>query len=381
MRTMIRYRLYKIYFLLCAVLITQTAIAQDTRLSKSIDRTFAVSGDLNLEITNKYGNVIVESWEREEVSLKIEILAFGKDESAAEKLMDRVEFDFKHSDDFLEVESVFDRKKSFFKDLINAVGDYSANLMSKHKLKVNYELTIPQNASSISIDNRFGDIHLGDLNGRINIALSHGNLRANKVEEYSRMSINYGNVKIDQVDEINMTLKGAELDLKQAIKLDLKSSSSSIIAERVLMLDIESTNDKIEIDEVGNISGSASFTEMLIEHLNEECRLNQSYGGMEIKNIHEQFRTIRLTGKSTDYELHFSNRSNFEARIYARDDKLSITEYRGQKEKRYMDEKSKFVQITGLFGTDQTDSKLTIDAQNGHVNIGFKEILPETYNK
>ncbi|MCK5278772.1 MAG: hypothetical protein KAK04_09540, partial [Cyclobacteriaceae bacterium] len=144
-----------------AVLFCHDIRAQETKLSKSIDKTFEVSGRLSLEITNKYGNVIIETWPRNEVSLKIEIIAYGKDGSAAEKLMDRVEFDFKHSSDFLEVESVFDRKKSFFKDLLNAVGDYSASLLSKHKLQVNYELNIPETTASITIDNRFGDIHLG----------------------------------------------------------------------------------------------------------------------------------------------------------------------------------------------------------------------------
>ena len=136
-KIMKRFRLFKIYLVLMALLICHNISAQETKLSKSIDKTFEVSDKLNLEITNKYGNVIIETWSKNEVELKIVILAFGKDESAADKLMDRVEFDFKHSNDYLEIQSVFDRKKSFFKDLVNAVGDYSASLLSKHKLQVN----------------------------------------------------------------------------------------------------------------------------------------------------------------------------------------------------------------------------------------------------
>ncbi|MCK5370553.1 MAG: hypothetical protein KAQ62_18450, partial [Cyclobacteriaceae bacterium] len=177
-----RYLQFKIYLVLMAILFCHDTWAQETKLSKSINKTFEVSDDLNLEVINKYGNVIIDTWPRNEVSLKIEIIAYGKDGNTAEKLMDRVEFDFKHSNDFLEIESVFDRKKSFFKDLVNAVGDYSASLLSKHKLQVNYELNIPESTASITIDNRFGDIHLGDVKGRLNIKLAHGNLRANKIE-------------------------------------------------------------------------------------------------------------------------------------------------------------------------------------------------------
>lgn len=376
-----RHLQFKIYLVLMALLICHDTRAQETKLSKSIDKTFEVSDRLDLEITNKYGNVIIDTWPRNEVSLKIEILAFGKDENAAEKLMDRVEFDFKQSSDFLEVESVFDRKKSFFKDMLNAVGDYSANLVSKHKLQVNYELNIPESTASITIDNRFGDIHMGDVDGRLNITLAHGNFRANKISDYSRLNINYGNVKIQEINELNMTLKGAELYLEYGQKLNLQSSSSTIVIEKISIIDIESTNDKIEIKGVRDISGSADFTEMSIDYLEESCRLNQSYGGLTVKNINDSFQSIRLRGKSTDYKLEFSRNSSFETRIYARGDKLTISEHPGQREKRYMDDKSKFVQVTGFFGKATDERKLNIDAQNGEVKIDFIDVLPETYNK
>ena len=355
--------------------------AQETRLSKSIDKSFKVSDRMGLDITNKYGSVIIDTWSRDEVSLKIEIVAYGKDASAAEKLIDRVEFDFKQSSDFLEIESVFDRKKSFFKDLLNAVSDYSASLLSKHKLQVNYELTIPENASSITVDNRFGDVHMNNTGGRLNVTIAHGNFRANELKDYSRLNVSYGKAKMRELHEANMSLKGAELELEFAGKLDIKSSSSTIIVNKALEIDLESTNDKIEIDEVADITGSANFTDLKIYNLSNACRLTQNYGEMTVKNISDSFGSIRLNGKSTDYVLVFSNHSRFEARIYARDDKLKIADYPGQREKRYMDDRSKFVRITGNFGANVSESKLDINAQNGEVSVNFTEVQPETYNK
>jgi hypothetical protein len=380
-KIMKRHWQYKVYLVLMALLLCHVTIAQETKLSKSINKTFKVSDRLDLEIINKYGNVIIETWPKNEVSLKIEILAYGKDENAADKLMDRVEFDFKQSDDFLEIESVFDRKKSFFKDLINTVGDYSASLMSKHKLQVNYELMIPETAASITIDNRFGDIHMGDVRARLNIKLSHGNFRANKIEDYSKVTVNYGKAKIKEIIELSMSLKGAELELEKAVNLKLLSSSSVINIEKVGVLDLESTNDKIIINELDDISGDVNFSEISISLLVESCRLNQSYGELSIKNVLDGFQSIRLNGKSTDYKLIFSKNSNFETNIYARDDKLSISDFAGKREKRYMDDKSKFVRLTGPFGSGKDGRKLTINAQNGEVKIDFNDTLPETYNK
>lgn len=381
LKIMKRHLQFKIYLVLMTLLLCHDTWGQETKISKSIDKSFEVSDRLNLEITNKYGSVIIDTWDKNEVSLKIEILAYGKDNESAEKLMDRVEFDFKQSIDFLEVESVFDRRKSFFKDMMNAIGDYSASLLSKHKLQVNYELIIPESSASVTLDNRFGDIHLGDIEGRLNITIAHGNLRVDKIGDFSRINVNYGNAKIREVSEINISVKGGELELDQVQKLNLQSSSSSINIGKVTVMDIESTNDKISIGEVRDISGSAEFSEIKVDYFSELCRLNQNYGGLTIKNVLDSFQSIRLSGKSTDYNLKFDKNSSFDANIYARDDKLKITEFPGKREKRYMDEKSKFVQINGYFGAAKVERKVSVDAQNGEVSIDFIDVLSETYNK
>ena len=80
-----RYRQYKLYLLLLTLLISHGIKAQETKLAKSIDKEFKVAPNASLEITNKYGNVIIETWQENKISLKIEILAYGKDDNAAEK--------------------------------------------------------------------------------------------------------------------------------------------------------------------------------------------------------------------------------------------------------------------------------------------------------
>ena len=91
LKIMKRHLQFKIYLVLMALLICHDIRAQETKLSKSIHKTFEVSDRLDLEITNKYGNVIIDTWPRNEVSLKIEILAFGKDD-ASHRMNRRAEF-------------------------------------------------------------------------------------------------------------------------------------------------------------------------------------------------------------------------------------------------------------------------------------------------
>ncbi|MDZ7607260.1 MAG: hypothetical protein U5K79_17135 [Cyclobacteriaceae bacterium] len=363
------------------LLCTQVVVAQETKLSKSINRSFDISGRLNLEVSNKYGNVIVETHNKNEVALRIELIAFGKDESSAEKLMERVEFDFKNTTDYLQVESVFDRKQSFFKEMLNSVNDYSASLLSKHKLQVNYEITVPENTASISIVNRFGDVHIADMNARLDLTVSHGNLRLNDVGQFSRINVSYGKARIHSIDEASVDLKGAELDLDKAGKLTLTSSTSTALIGSVDFAELTSTNDKITIESVREISGTVNFTSMQIYFLEEAIRLNQSYGDVTIKNIQPTFRDIRLNGKSTDYQINFQKSTAFDLRINTRDDKLQLPDFPGKVQKRYLDEKSKFIEVSGYVGAANSGRNVSIDAQSGLVKLVFIDPTKESYNK
>ncbi len=373
--------LFSIMLLGAALLSAQLVSAQETRLSKSISRSFPVSGRLNLEITNKYGHVIIETHAKNEVALKIEILAFGKDQSSASKLMERVEFDFKNTADYLEVESVFDRKQNLFKEMMNSLNDYSASLLSNHKLQVNYEISIPENTASVNVINRFGDVNVGDVNARIDVTVAHGNLRLNDVDQFSRINMNYGKAKINRIREASIDLKSAELDLGAAEKLTLTSSSSTVQIGSVAYADLQSTNDKITIESASNISGNVNFTTLNLYFLQEDIRLDQSYGEVTIKGIHPAFNDIRFTGKSTDYSLYFPKSSAFDVKIYTRDDKLVLPEFPGKIQKRYTDEKSKFVEATGFVGKENSGRKVSIDAQGGLVKLVFVDPAKETYNK
>ena len=71
---------------------------------------------------------------------------------------------------------------------------------------------------------------------------------------------------------------------------------------------------------------------------------------------------------------------NFSA-LASNEQTIALSDFAGKREKRYMDDKSKFVRLTGPFGSGKDGRKLTINAQNGEVKIDFNDTLPETYNK
>jgi hypothetical protein len=371
-----------IFSLSCIFILCQIPVfGLDTRLTKSLERDFDVPEAVNLEISNKYGNIVIGTWDQPKISIRIEMIAHGKDTEDAEKLLGKVEFDFHQTRDYLVVESVFDRRSGFFKDLLSSLSDYSKTIISKNKLMVNYELMIPDKTASIVVNNKFGDIFIGSINARTKFTLGHGNLVAEDLEGYCELDMSYGKVKIKKLDECRVSLKAAEINVEQVGRMQLQSSNSQLFCADVHIIRGSSTNDQIEIGQVMNLDLDADFSEINLDRLSGKSRINQDYGALNVMYIGSDFADLHLVGRSTDYNLHVSDLAGFEALIIAKEDRLQIGGILNQLEKQYEDDRSKIVRLTGFLGKSDKQGSLYLEARGGAVSLDFVHSKVIGYNE
>ncbi len=82
---------------------------EDTSLSKTITKSFLVPKDGSIRIVNKYGPIVINTWDKDSLNLKIVITAWGKNDKNVDRMMSRVDFDFNQSSRYLELKTVLDR--------------------------------------------------------------------------------------------------------------------------------------------------------------------------------------------------------------------------------------------------------------------------------
>ena len=66
----------------------------DAKLTKNIRKAYPAKSGYKLEVNNKYGDVIINSWKEDSILITIVITAFGKNDDAAENLMARTDIQF-----------------------------------------------------------------------------------------------------------------------------------------------------------------------------------------------------------------------------------------------------------------------------------------------
>lgn len=346
-----------------------------TTESKTYERSFTVAPDSYFEITNKYGQIIINTWEKDSIRVKAEVTAHGKDYSDARKLLSRVDVDFSQTGQYVSVETLLDRKSGFFKELWNSVSDYSKTLLSKTKLEVDYMLYVPSSIN-LEVENKFGDLYLSEIKGKCDISITHGNLRANVIHGSSTVEVGYGDVKIKELKTGVLTLKTTDADVQVLGDVTLKSASSHIRIKKADQLNLDSRSDKsLRLEEVNRITGKSLFSKLEIEQVNKTIDLNMNYGELSAEHVAFSFSKIDLEGKYTDVYLKFAPDTYLRADITAKEDQLSLPIEGVSLQRNYEDEKKKYVNVKGTMGQKNNyPGYLFINSLGGEVSISLHGI-------
>ncbi|MEO1052033.1 MAG: hypothetical protein AAFX87_15480 [Bacteroidota bacterium] len=363
--------------LLALVLVGSVATAkpgndEDTKLTKTITKGFVLPKNGSVELKNKYGQIVVNNSEDDSVRVSILVTAFGKDYSSANKILSRVDFDFDQTNQYITIETLLDRKSGFIKEVWNNIGDASKALLSKNKLEVDYEIYIPKWAQ-LNLENKFGDVYLHERDGPCEITVSHGNLRANAFNARANIEASFGDVKIKYLKSGNLTLKAAEADIQKIGEVDMKSSSSEIRVKEAIELKVDSRSDKLlRIGKINRLSGKGLFSKITVERLDRSIDMDMNYGEIESSEVVFNFSRIDISGRSTDIQLYFEDQSYVELDIEAKQEDLSLPVERSDVNTSYLDDKGKYVKVTGNIGTKNNyPGRVTIKAQGGDVDINF----------
>ena len=124
----------------------------------------------------------------------------------------------------------------------NSLGDYSKTLISKNKISIDYELTIPI-SSSLVLDNKFGDVFIDKLEEETKIKVAHGDFKANELKGSSKLNLSFGKCRITRLNKAFLVLISAELNIREGGDINIESSSSKLDMTNIQSLKLNSRND------------------------------------------------------------------------------------------------------------------------------------------
>ncbi|MBT3386279.1 MAG: hypothetical protein HN778_06260 [Prolixibacteraceae bacterium] len=342
------------------------ASAQFTE-TKEISKHFKVTPETRIEISNKYGKVELNTWEKDSVIFEIKIRVEEKKLSKLEKSIEEIDFDFTSSQHFLIVRTEVGQNRSGLEKEILKFKE--TLLQTDGNIEIDYEVWLPK-SNELKVENKFGDIFIGDYLGDVEINLSNGNLKSHNFGGKVDLNLNFADATINKIENGWLDCNYSELYIRKALSLKIQSKSSTFEIIEINELDANSRRDKFRISVAGLVEAKGSFSNFRFNELTDRLTLRADYGDLDIEKISPDFSNIFIESKSTDLNIYFDPGSEFGFEITHTKADIDLCREIEIDEESKLDEKEGKVKLKGKFGgKTENDTKLFINATSGEINI------------
>ncbi|MBR07394.1 MAG: hypothetical protein CMP48_06870 [Rickettsiales bacterium] len=279
------------------VLGIQVAFAATLEEKKEvINKSYAVTSSTILKVSNQFGEVHLEKWDKQELKVKIEIIANGKTAERAQKILDKISVDISEGSSI-----TFDTELSG-----------NMNNKSDESFEINYWINFPA-ANKIDIENKFGDTYIDDWVGDAELEIAYGSLKTMGFVGFLDLELSFGHGSIGNLNNAEVEVKYSDLKIEKAVNMEMEQQFSDVEIGSVGIIELESKYGDVEIGEVDEIESDAQYSGFTIEKLNKKLYLEASYvSDFEIDELDRDFTKVEIYGKFSSYTIRLQPDTNAE---------------------------------------------------------------------
>lgn len=291
---------------LFVLLIASYQLFSQESITKKIEETFEMTNAGELHIENKYGNVNITGWNKNNISITIDIKAGSKKKENSKDLIDRVVPKFKTADDFISVVSEINKKNtSLFSKYFNKVNPFE---FDKSNIEINYTIYLPINAE-INVANKFGDVIIDNWTGKLKANLEHGDLWINESIANAKVDMKFGKLRTKSITFGDISLKNGDIDIENSQDLTLKTSGVNIEIDKVIELELTSSKDEITIEHVENIRGTIKFSNVKLDTVGKNIDLTMKIADLKVFKINKADAIVTIDQESSDITMNINKLS------------------------------------------------------------------------
>ncbi|MTI30437.1 hypothetical protein [Xanthovirga aplysinae] len=316
MKAMIKENLFKslaISLILVVQLFYFSSASAQVEKEKRISKNYKVNKTTELKLSNKYGQVDVETWDKNEIDVEVVVKVKMRNEVRVQKILNKIEIEINENKD-----------KISFETQLNG----SINTSSSESFTIDYRIKMPK-GNPLDLKNRFGDVFLDDFKGSLDLELAYGNLKARKLlGDKLSVDLSFGSGEVDELKSGNMDVRYFDLDIEHLGKVILENGFGKLTIGTADDLELDSRYGSVRIGEAGVVEASVGFAGFDLGSVSRSLRLVAKHAnGIEIDHIAKTVEVIDVDADFSGVRLNFEK--NWDANV---DVKLSFAKLRYDKE-------------------------------------------------
>ncbi len=339
-------------------LISITLSAQE--ITKEFHKEYT-AGAKTLDISNRYGDVVIQSWEKDQIVIDVKVTVEMPNKEKAQKLLNYIDVEFSEGSNEISAKTTIDDKFNF-----TGWGD-------SRKYSIDYNIKMPV-GTDLTLANKYGNTDIDELHGLMNFDIKYGNLTAGKltrgnVKPLSKLNLAYGKGEIEEtgwLDLYERYVPNMEITKCQALLLDSKYSKLSVGEASSIVG--ESKYDNLKIDNINNLVLENGYTTVTIRQLTKKLTYNGSYGSFSIDRVPAGFESVDLETHYMGVRIGIDESASYKLEAKVTYGSLKYNEDNFKNQRRIVENNSN--EVSGTVGKEESPTaKVNVLASYGSVKL------------
>jgi hypothetical protein len=322
--------------------------------TRVIKKDFQINkGDI-LQIDNKFGDIDILKWDQSQISVSVSLSTEAQTDDEALDILDKMSIEINKEDNIINAETVLNNE---------------SDSKSGNKFAVNYTVYVPE-WMNLNLSNKFGNIHIDQISGIVNIDLKHGNLRAlsldrGELNPFNQIELSYSNAVIENAGSANLILSFSKFEAEEAYTIEADSKYSGIKILKCNSFKSESKYDNFRFEKIRNLDGNLQYSNLHIVDFSGKLELESTFTGVKIDKVLPSFESMKIDNTRGTYKIGIDSETSFDLYGNSKDGDINVSEFTILEKK--IDGSEKYVHATS--GTAGTEKEITITVTDGSVSL------------
>ena len=165
---------------------------------RTINKSYKVTADDKLKIENSFGDVVISTWDKNEITVDITVGVNASSEPRAQEIMDQIDV----KDDQTGHDISFKTKVGEIHNGNNEKNRHG----SERAFYIDYIVHMPS-GNSLKLENSFGKTEVPDFNGQVDLTSKFGSLSTGKLANVDAIDVEFGRAMIAELNNGKVVFK------------------------------------------------------------------------------------------------------------------------------------------------------------------------------
>jgi hypothetical protein len=273
-------------------------IKGDSEFKKVIVKEFSTNPGTTLNISNKYGKIVIHTWQKNEVKATITITGFGKSVEEATSIVNMVDISVGNSGNNASLQTVYNPSSG------SKWFSWGNKKDSKDYVNIDYDVYVPERLAKLAMDNNFGDVITDVLSFPTSISMNYCNYDIKEAEKQLDISMNYcDRGRIGKAESVTIRANYSNLKSDAISSLVTKSNYCEYTLGNVNNLNTSGNYDEYTVNRVGSFKGSNTYTDFRIAEVQTAISSKLVYGDFSAKTLGTGFKNGEFNLTYSDLKI------------------------------------------------------------------------------